>query len=169
LEIDKVIELQVKIAQLEHEKEKLRQELDIAHAKEINEMRRHNSLLVDRGLERMFNSVITYGHSAIKATVLINGAAAIGIFSFLGNALSKGGGLYNIPKVICSVSAFGKGVLLGAIAIGTTYLVQCLYTEIYNREIRHLIKSTNEGVPSEIKENKLKHWENGLPQGSTPA
>ena len=133
MEIDKVIELQLKIVQIEQERARLEQELNIANTKEKNETQRINQEMIDRASARMFGSVITYGHSALKTTVLINGAAAIGVFTFLGNAANKGAILIK-PDAVAGISYFGYGVLMGALAIGLTYAVQCIYAYILNCE-----------------------------------
>jgi len=70
----------------------------------------------------MLRSVITTGQSALKSSLLINGAAAVALLAFIGN-------IWNIdPSVVAGIAnALGfyvVGVLLAAVAAGVTYFSQ---------------------------------------------
>lgn len=79
----------------------------------------------------MFRSVITTGQTALRTSLLINGGATIAVLTFLGNMRThlRGIGLhYPLEEpLVNSLVLFGFGVLLGAIATGTTYLSQSTY------------------------------------------
>ncbi|WP_440886736.1 hypothetical protein [Vibrio sp. WZ-1] len=75
----------------------------------------------------MFRSVITSGQAALKASMVINGGAAVALLAFMG----KIWGDSIITSVAQSLSSatflFCVGVVLGALSTGTTYFSQALY------------------------------------------
>jgi hypothetical protein len=77
----------------------------------------------------MFKSVIQTGQGALKASFFINGGAAVALLAFIGNIWTKIQGPAVVTALISSLISFGGGVLLGAIATGTTYLGQVTYAK----------------------------------------
>jgi hypothetical protein len=77
----------------------------------------------------MFKSVIQAGQGALKASLLINGGAAVALLAFIGNIWTKMQGPAVVNALISSLISFGGGVLLGAIATGITYLTQATYEQ----------------------------------------
>ena len=78
----------------------------------------------------MFRSVITTGQTALRTSLLINGGATIAVLTFLGNIRTLRGVGMHYPleePLVNSLVLFGLGVLLGAVATGTTYLSQSTY------------------------------------------
>ena len=80
----------------------------------------------DSSLE-MFRSVITTGQSALKASMLLNGGAAVALLAFIGHAAES-----TVTKIMVSALAlplfiFVTGALVAAVATGGTYLSQSLY------------------------------------------
>lgn len=73
----------------------------------------------------MFNSVITFGQSAVKYMVLINGGACMAILAFIGSIYEKDENLAR--RLVGSLEGFGAGVLLAALVSGVTYISQGYY------------------------------------------
>ena len=82
-----------------------------------------------------FRSVIETAKVALTTAILVNGGASVALLALLGNLLSKS--QTTSPQVpaalVNSLSAFALGVLLGAIATGTTYLTQYCYHMEFRR------------------------------------
>ncbi len=72
----------------------------------------------------MFHSVIATGQTALKSALLINGGAAVALLAFIGNVWVKGTSQAAVNSLTSSIASFSFGVLLAAIASGTTYLTQ---------------------------------------------
>jgi len=75
----------------------------------------------------MFNAVIGFAQAALKTSLLVNGAAAIALLTFIGNIWTK----VQAPAVAQSLSAalvlFCLGALAAALSTATTYLTQYCY------------------------------------------
>jgi hypothetical protein len=84
----------------------------------------------------MFKSVILAGQTALKSSMIINGGAAAALLAFIGHALSSPSFDTPIKGIVFSLFIFCAGVLVSAIAAGTTYFSQALY----NNEKPILIK-----------------------------
>ena len=72
----------------------------------------------------MFRSVMGAAHAALKSALLINGAAAAGILTFVGSLVER---RMNIGLFVWAMAFFGSGVFLAALASGGTYLAQRKY------------------------------------------
>ena len=76
----------------------------------------------------MFKSVITAGQSALKSSMIINGGGAVALLAFTGKIWSS----TTLPEVssnlTTSIFVFCLGVLMAAIATGTTYLSQLAFS-----------------------------------------
>jgi hypothetical protein len=81
----------------------------------------------------MFEKVILTGQAALKSAILINGGAATAILAFIGHIWNSGA----LPKIVdnlaCSLLLFVSGVLLAAVASGTTYLSTDLYSGKFHK------------------------------------
>ncbi len=136
------------LAQLEGEGQKLvstealRQylgtlEKDAGISSEIRKLQHDSSLAqykadLDQTIA-MFNAVIGFAQSALKTSLLVNGAAAIALLSFIGNIWTK----EQTPDVARSLSSalvfFCVGVLAAAVSTVTTYLAQGCYAHQYRK------------------------------------
>lgn len=75
----------------------------------------------------------TAGQVAMKSAILINGGAAVAMLAFIGHVLSSKVNI-DIKILAKSMSFFTFGVVLGAIATGTTYFTQILYQIKFRKE-----------------------------------
>lgn len=71
-----------------------------------------------------FKATVQLAISLLKTIMLLNGAAAVAILSFIGNYKSK----LNIEYITNALLIYVVGVLLSAIAYGLSYLAQYHYT-----------------------------------------
>lgn len=76
----------------------------------------------------MFKSVIESGREALNALILINGGAVIALLGFMGATISKGLPQSLGASLTWAILYFGFGVLMGALAFGTRYCSQALYS-----------------------------------------
>ncbi len=102
------------------------------------------SILAQYNVERdsirdSFRAVIQAGQSALKNAILINGGGAAALLAFLGHIwITKP--VANISSYLpYSLLAFALGVLMAAIASGTTYLSQGYYTRYLNDKSNQLL------------------------------
>jgi hypothetical protein len=77
----------------------------------------------------MFKSVIQAGQGALKASLLINGGAAVALLAFIGNIWAKIQSQDVAYYLITSLIIFGGGVLFGTLSTGITYLTQATYSK----------------------------------------
>lgn len=114
----------------EGERLRLQQHFDgqIEHYKASREMDRE-----------MFKAVIEAGQSALKSLSVINGAAAIALLAFLGNALSKDKtpAAALIAGMSNSMLSFGIGVALAGAGFALRYLSQAVYTGDFRLGTEH--------------------------------
>ncbi len=75
----------------------------------------------------MLRATIMTSQSALKGCLIINGAAAIAVLAFLGNAWTKEFPRHILLEVSYGLSLFVWGVLTAATALGATYLSQAGY------------------------------------------
>ncbi|EOC1797619.1 hypothetical protein [Vibrio fluvialis] len=75
----------------------------------------------------MFRSVITSGQAALKASMVINGGAAVALLAFMGKIWGSSITTGVASSLSGSTFMFCIGIILGALASGTTYFSQCLY------------------------------------------
>lgn len=75
------------------------------------------------GLE-MLRSVITTGQSALKSSLLINGAAAVALLAFIGNIWPLNNHASVVVGIAGALGIYVFGVLLAAVAAGLTYISQ---------------------------------------------
>jgi hypothetical protein len=75
----------------------------------------------------MFRSGITAGQSALKAAMIVNGGAIVTLVTFIGNIWNSG--KFEIAAFSCPFALFCYGVILSAVAFGTTYLSQFFFNE----------------------------------------
>jgi len=73
----------------------------------------------------MFRSVITTGQSALKATMLLNGGAAVAMLAFVGKLVEHDSTFST--ELGQAVLWFAFGALASVMATGTTYLGQLFY------------------------------------------
>ena len=88
--------------------------------------------VADSDLE-MFRSVISAGQSALRAAMLINGAAATTVLAFLGQLLAKGTAKTVVAPFAPPLGIFVGGVALGAMAFAVNYVGQWFYSKSRNR------------------------------------
>lgn len=72
------------------------------------------------------------GQVAMKSAILINGGAAVAMLAFIGHVLSSDLCI-DIKLLTKSTAFFTIGVLLGAVATGTTYLTYICYQISYRK------------------------------------
>lgn len=70
----------------------------------------------------MLRSVIVTGQFALKSSLLINGAAAVALLTFIGNIWNKD--LTVVAGTAYALGSYVVGVMLAAVAVGITYLSQ---------------------------------------------
>jgi len=71
-----------------------------------------------------------YALAAIRGLILINGAAAIALLAFLGDAATNSGLPPDKLRIFGdAMILFGWGAFLGALTAGFSYLAQILFTE----------------------------------------
>nr|WP_299241343.1 hypothetical protein [uncultured Halomonas sp.] len=75
----------------------------------------------------MLRAVITVGQSALKSSLLINGAAAVTLLAFIGNIWKVSGSGPLISLLASAMLHFVAGVLSAAMAAGATYFSQAGY------------------------------------------
>ncbi|MHC1727421.1 MAG: hypothetical protein AB9866_15695 [Syntrophobacteraceae bacterium] len=80
----------------------------------------------------MIKAVVLTGQAALKSAILINGGATVAVLSLIGSLLIKApeGKLILVHDLAASAFAFAVGVLLSAIASGTTYLSTFCISEL---------------------------------------
>ena len=76
----------------------------------------------------MFKSVISSAQAALKACMVINGGAAVALLAFVGNLLGKNSKLDVASGLSFPIFLFCIGIVLGAIASGSTYITQSLHS-----------------------------------------
>jgi hypothetical protein len=81
----------------------------------------------------MFRSVISAGQSALRAAMVINGAAATAILAFIGQLLAKGSGQLALAPYALPLGTFVAGVGVGALAFGVNYVGQWLYAHNHDK------------------------------------
>jgi hypothetical protein len=81
----------------------------------------------------MFKSVIQSGQTALRASFLINGGAAIALLAFIGNIWNKTQNITVIKSLAISLCVFSTGVLFVALSTGMTYLTQNAYAYNWNK------------------------------------
>lgn len=69
-----------------------------------------------------YKSLMLYGAAGLKFVLVSNGTAAIAIMTFIGHLTTNGA--VNVPDLRWPLGLLLLGVLIGGIAIGTTYLTQ---------------------------------------------
>ena len=81
----------------------------------------------------MFKTIFVYGQSTLKAMLLINGGAAVGMLAFLSSYLSTGASDVNMHYFTLALIVFGAGVVLGAFTAGLSYITQYCYCHYENQ------------------------------------
>lgn len=89
----------------------------------------------------MFKSVISSGANAIKAAMLINGGGAVALLAFAGKVSENKNNYVDINFLSTALFFFCLGVLMSAVASGTTYFAQKLYTAYGNTKPGHVVTS----------------------------
>lgn len=87
----------------------------------------HASNLTARSLE-LFKSVIQVGQSALKASMLINGGAAVALLAFMGKIWGTSTSSEVAGSISMAIFLFCIGIFLSALASGITYLSQTLHS-----------------------------------------
>jgi hypothetical protein len=81
------------------------------------------------GNNESFKATIAAGAVALRTYITINAGAAIALLAFVGNIAGKDGKVFpSVHPFISPMAIFGLGVLSGAIALGTTYIGQAIFT-----------------------------------------
>lgn len=111
-EVEKSIETEPSPVEIE------RYKADLQNWIETNKYQRDGRL-------ELFRSVITSGQSAIKASFLLNGGAAISVLAFVGHLAQFRP--TKVPEFGACLLPFAYGVLAIAVTSGCTYLSQWLY------------------------------------------
>src|SRR3546814_644754 len=81
----------------------------------------------------MFRSVISSGQSALKSSILINGGATVALLAFVGTVWNDPQSAPTLGPLVSVLVLFAVGVLLSAMAHGTTYLSQYFYSMVGER------------------------------------
>lgn len=76
----------------------------------------------------LFRSVILYGATALKSSMLINGGAAAGLLAFIGKIWKEEITQEAVNSLTVSIVLFSFGVLVAAIGTAFSYITQYLYT-----------------------------------------
>ena len=76
----------------------------------------------------MFKAVITAGQSALKASMIINGGAAVALLAFAGRIWETTTSETVASSLTNGIIFFCFGVLIAAISTGTTYLSQLAFS-----------------------------------------
>ena len=109
------------------------------------DLRKHEiSTLQERELEEkklrrntdleMYNALATNGRDAIKAGMITNGAAALGVLTFVGHLATQTNLRITISQMALPEGCFAVGVLLAGICYGTVYAGQRKYRQVeWNR------------------------------------
>jgi len=88
----------------------------------------------------MFESVIISGQAAVKASLFLNGGAAIALLAFIGHLASSSIAQAStdfklaINGLSTSLSMFAWGALCAVLVAGLTYLTQLLYSNIIGKK-----------------------------------
>lgn len=77
----------------------------------------------------MFKAVIESGKTALTTVMLVNGGAAVALLAFIANMAAKVDSPIKLYAIAGALMWFVMGVLLAALATGTTYLTQSAYAE----------------------------------------
>jgi hypothetical protein len=111
-------------APLDAETRKLQHESDLAYYRAQSE----NAI-------EMFRGVVESSKIALTTIILVNGGATVALLAFLGNVVTTTSpGLAAMrPALARSIMFFASGVLLAAIATGTTYVTNYCYTYEWKR------------------------------------
>ena len=72
----------------------------------------------------MFKAVIESGKTALTTVMLVNGGAAVALLAFIANMAAKVDSPIKLYAIAGALMWFVMGVLLAALATGTTYLTQ---------------------------------------------
>lgn len=81
----------------------------------------------------MLKSVITFGQTALKNALLINGGAAVALLAFIGNIWGEGIAQNAVAPITNGVILFAFGVLAAALGAGTSYVAQYCYHYHHNK------------------------------------
>ena len=98
----------------------------------------HESNLAQYKAERdqaiaMFNAVIGFSQAALKTSLLVNGAAAIALLTFIGNIWSKVQTAEVALSLSTALALFCIGALAAAVSTVTTYITQGCYSRMYRK------------------------------------
>lgn len=81
----------------------------------------------------MFKSTMESAHSALKASLIVNGGAAISLLAFVGNIWSKTQTASVAHALAATIACFSSGVMLGGLASFVTYFTQFFYSQKHKR------------------------------------
>ncbi len=74
------------------------------------------------------STAMEFAKETIKGCILINGAAAAGIVTFLPNAITAGLGVQSLAN---AAFIFGVGAVLGVVTFGLSYIAQVYISEVH--------------------------------------
>ena len=101
----------------------------------------------------MFKSVLETGKVALTTPILVNGGASVALLAFIANISAKSdvGSGVGIPSIAGALMWFVFGVLLAALATGSTYLTQDLHSQaqysVSNTEVKTTRSTTIFSIP----------------------
>ena len=88
--------------------------------------------MTEQARTAVFDSMIQYGREALRASMLMNGGAAVALLTFIGAVWSRNCGRDEIDPLAYALAAFSLGVLLTAFAYAAAYFVQYYQNESVN-------------------------------------
>lgn len=81
----------------------------------------------------MFKSTMESAHSALRASLIVNGGAAVALLAFVGNVWAKAQTASVAHALAAAIAWFSAGVLLGGLASFATYFTQFFYYHEFKR------------------------------------
>lgn len=100
--------------------------LDWVHKQDELSVKR-DEMSLNRGLE-LFKSVISYGQFTLKASLLINGGAAVSVLAFIGHLATEKSGSHYVALFAVPMLCWCIGVLSAVLSIAMTYIAQRCYS-----------------------------------------
>jgi hypothetical protein len=93
----------------------------------------------------VFKSVLELSKTALTTAILVNGGAAVSLLAFIANISGKSSGSIDTTAVAGALMWFVAGVLLSALATGTSYLTQSGYATAHFSGNKTSVRWTNVG------------------------
>ena len=78
-----------------------------------------------------YRSLMTYGAMGLRFVLVVNGAAALAVLTFLGHLVASEA--ESLPDLRGPLALFVAGVVVGGVAVATAYMTQLnLFNEVVN-------------------------------------